>query len=84
MQAANRRVSDAHGGQQNERALDAAGEVLGLAVAVGVVLIRRAGGDRQHGQGHDAADEVDDRLDGVGEQAHRPGQAVGNKLSSRW
>ena len=83
-EAANCRVSDAHGGQQNERALDAAGEVLGLAVAVGVVLIRGPGGDGQHGQGHDAADEVDERLNGVGEQAHRPGQAVGNELSSRW
>ena len=77
-----RRHRDADGGDHDERALDPAGEVLRLAVAVGVVLVGRPGGDGQHGQRHDRADEIHEGLERVGEQADRPGEQVGAGLQA--
>ena len=58
-------------------------EILGLAVPVGVVGIRRTQGDGDGGQGEDARREVDQGLGGVGEQSDRVGHAHAPNLSTR-
>ena len=73
---------DAHRGDQDQRAFDAAREVLRLAVPVRVVLVRRARGDRQHAQRHDGADQVDDGFDRVREEPDRPGEQVRGRLQA--
>ena len=79
-QPLDRRVDDARRGEHDERALEAAREVLGLAVPVAVVLVLRAGGGRQGDQRHDGRREIHQRLERVGEQADRPGDEVGAAL----
>jgi hypothetical protein len=41
-----------------------------------MVLVGRTRSHRQHRQGHDASDQIDNQLDGVGEQANRTRQSV--------
>ena len=62
--------------EQDEATLERAGEVLGLAVPVGVLLVRRPGRDRQGKEGHQRGGEVDQRLEGIGEQADGAGDRV--------
>ena len=81
MQALDRRHADADRRHENEKALEGAGEVFRLAVAVGVVFVRRAGGQGEHGQSHDSAGQVDQGFEGIGQQPHRPGQPPGHPLS---
>ena len=66
--------------EQDEAALEGAGEVLGLAVPVGVLLVCRPGRDRQGEEGHQRGGQVDQRLEGVGEQADGAGDRVGRGL----
>ena len=64
---------DAGRREHDEGALEAAGEVLGLAVPVAVVLVFGAGGGRQGEERHEGRGEVDQRLERVGEQADGAG-----------
>ena len=75
-----RRPGDGERGYQDQRALETAREVLGLAVAVGVLLVGGAGGEGEHRQRHNRRSEVDQRLDRVGKQADRAGQQVRTPL----
>jgi hypothetical protein len=72
---------DAHGRDQDERPLEPAGEVLRLGMAVGVVIVRRAGGDRQGHQCHEGRDQVHQRFERVGEESDRAGEQVGAALA---
>ena len=71
---------DAQRRDQDQRAFDAAREVLRLAVAVGMVLVLGPRRHRQHAERHHGADEVDDGLDRVGEEADRSGQEIRRRL----
>ncbi len=79
-QPADRGVEDARGGEHDERALEAAGEVLRLAVAVAVVLVLRPRRRGERDERHDGRGQVDQRLERVGQQADRPGDGVGAAL----
>ena len=79
-QAFDGRPADAHGGSHNERSFRSAGEVLRFGVAVGVVLVSGASGERQHRQGDDRRNEIDQRLERVGKQSNRTGQKPGGGL----
>ena len=75
-----RGVADRASREENEATLRAAGKILRLLVAVGVLLVRLA---RRHGEGDQRDDrrhEVDDRFQGVGEETDRAGQGVGPGL----
>ncbi len=45
-----------------------------------MALIRRAGCDGEHDQGHQRAGQVDERLNGIGQQADRACQEIGSGL----
>ena len=57
-QPPHRRHPNAHCRNQDQRAFDSAGEILRLAVTVGVLLVGGPGGHGQHRQGHQAAGKV--------------------------
>jgi hypothetical protein len=71
---------DADGGDEDQAAFEAAGKVFGFAVTVRVVLVGGARGDGQHGQRHDAAEEIDERLDRIRKQTHRAGDEIRGSL----
>lgn len=74
------RPGDRGGGHDNQAALYAGVEVLGLLVAEQVLLVRRRG---RHAQGEDRdqrGDEVHDRLERVREKADRPREPPGKRL----
>ena len=68
-QAIDRGGGDGDGRNQDERTLEAAREVFGLGVAIGMLFVRRSRGDDEHGERHGRAGEVDRRLERVREQA---------------
>jgi hypothetical protein len=71
---------DADGGRYDQQPFEAAGEVFGLGVAVGVLLVGRA---RRHPEGverHQRGHQVGERLQRVGEEADRAGDDVGRRL----
>ena len=57
-ETADRGDGDTDRGDEDQRALDSRGEVLGLAMTVRVFLVRRAGRDGQHRERHERAREV--------------------------
>ncbi|MNC85796.1 hypothetical protein D3C83_14100 [compost metagenome] len=59
---------------QNQRAFQPAGEVLGLAVAIGVLVVGRQRGDGQHGEHGRGPQQIHGALERVGEQADRAGE----------
>mmetsp|Transcript_20377 Transcript_20377/g.78064 ORF Transcript_20377/g.78064 Transcript_20377/m.78064 type:complete len:317 (-) Transcript_20377:785-1735(-) len=71
---------DAEAGGNDQDALEAAGEVLRLVVAVGVLGIRRLGRERDHRQCEHGACKVDQRLQRIRRQADRPGPPPGSGL----
>ena len=73
-------VHDERRRDQDHDALSARGEVLRLAVAEVVALVRglRRRGDRDERE--DRGHQVDHRLQGIREQAHRAGEEVGDRL----
>ena len=73
------RQADRRGGNQDQQALDRAGEVLGLGVAVGVLGVGRPACQRQRPDGDQRRSQVDQRLDRVGQQANR----VRDNISAR-
>jgi hypothetical protein len=79
-QAVHRGHGNAQRRDDDQRTLGTGGEILGLAVPVGVVLVRRARRDAQHREGHHGARQVDQRLDRVRQQPDGPGELVGNAL----
>ena len=67
---------------EDERALEAAGEVLGFVVPEGVLLVRRTRRVEQRPERRYRRDQVDHRLGRVGEQADGPRQKVGPQLEA--
>ena len=67
---------DAHRRDQDQRALEAAREVFGLGVPVGMVLVGGPDRHRQREQGHDGREQVDERLERIGEQGDRAGEEI--------
>jgi hypothetical protein len=76
-----RAVEDREGRDGDQRALDARGEELDLAVAVGVVAVRRARGHVHRVEEQRRRDDVDDRLHRVGEERRRAGEAERGELA---
>ena len=74
------RPYDAGGRQHDQRALDAGGEVFRLGEAVGVIGIRRRGGEAQHRKREQCRRQIDERLERIGEQSDRAGQVPGERL----
>jgi hypothetical protein len=74
------RHTDTDRRDDDERAFDAAGEVLRLAVSVRVLVVGGARGDGEHRERHHGADQVDQRFHGVGEQADRSREQVRDRL----
>ncbi len=72
--------ADADGRDEDERPLHARGEVLGLLVPVGVILVGGLEREPQREHRHRGRDEVHDRLRRVGQQTDRPGQQIGDGL----
>ena len=72
--------NNARGSQDNEGPFKAGGEILHLAVAIGVALIRVAGGPEDAPQREGAGHHVDDGLQGVGEDGGGTGEMGGIKL----
>ena len=69
--------------KQDQRTLEAAGEVLGLAVPVGVLLVGRAHGDGEHRERPiTAAARFTKRLQRVRQQPHRAGEQPGARVLS--
>jgi hypothetical protein len=71
---------DRQGGDEDQRALDAGREVLGLRVPVRVLLVGGLGGPLHRAEGDDRGDEVDHRLRRIGEQADRVREQPGDRL----
>ena len=69
----NRRGDDKH-------SLQPAREILGLAMPVGMLLVRLLRGDMESDQRRDGGHEVDDRLQGIGKEANRAGEPPGGGL----
>ena len=67
-------IADADRCQQDQETLESAGEILGLAMSVGVIVVRRKCRQRQHPQGHQRPREIHEGLDGVRQQPDRTGQ----------
>jgi len=74
------RADDGDGRGDDQHALEAAGEVLGLVMPVRVALVGRLSRPRHHHQREQRADQIHQPLDRVGEQAHRPADVPGTGL----
>ena len=72
--------ADERAGQDQEAAFAQRGEVLGLAVAVGMVAVRRPDRDAQRQERQQGGDEVGARVHGLGDQAQRAGDKAGDEL----
>ena len=79
-QPLDRGPADPQRGDQDQRALEGAGEILRLVVAEGVVLVGRAAGDGHHRQAEERAGQVHPRFEGVRQQAHRARPPPGGRL----
>ena len=77
---AHRRVPDRSGRDQNQRALESAGELFDLGVSVGVFLVGGSRSDDQCDQGDAGGDEVHHRFQGVREKANGAGDPVRESL----
>ena len=67
----NRGPDDAQRRGEDQHALEAAGEVFGLVVAIGVAIVGRSLRDGDHQQRKRRSGQVDERLHRVGQQADR-------------
>ena len=67
-------------GQHNQQALERAGKILGLAMAIGVIVVGGYCRQREHGQCHQGAGKIDNRLEGIGKKTDRSGQPPGQAL----
>ena len=65
---------DRRRGDDDEGAFDAGRQVFRLGAAVGVLLVRRRGGEPQHPEREHRGAKVDEGLQRVGQQSHRAGQ----------
>jgi len=66
--------------ERDQRAFDPGGEILGLGEAVRIGVIGRRGREPQHRKGEQRGGQVDERLERVGEQAHRTREPPGDRL----
>ena len=73
-------LGDPEGGQDHQHPFQDGGNVLGLGVAEGVVLVRRLAGDPEGGEGGEGRGHVHQGLEGVREQGHRAREKVGEGL----
>ena len=73
-------VGDPDAGDDHEAGFDEGGEVLDLAVAVGVVFVGGLAGDADGEEGEAGAEQVDAGVGGVGEHAERAGEDSGDDL----
>ena len=80
LQALPGRPGDAAGRDQNQTALETAGEIFDLAMPEGMACVGRPRRDRQDHPGHQGSRQVDQRLRRVGEQADRAGDVIGIRL----
>ena len=65
---------------EDQHALDGRGHVLDLLVAVGVRLVGRHVGRADREERHDRGDQVDGRVQRLGEQRDRAGDGAGDRL----
>ena len=73
-------VEDRQGRQHNEGAFKTGGEILDLAVAVGVIGVGALGGDDDAAQREAGGHHVDDGLQGIGEDGGGTGEIKGKEL----
>ena len=73
-------VEDRQGGQNNEGAFKAGGEIFDLAVAIGVIGVGALGGDDDAAHGEAGGHHVDDGLQGIREDGGGVGEIEGNEL----
>jgi len=73
-------VDDRQRSRHDQHAFQAAGEVLGLEMAVVMGAIGGLSGQGQCPEGADGGNQVDPGLHGIGEEAHRAGEAPGQRL----
>src|SRR5262249_3533543 len=71
---------DRAGGHEDERALDAAREVLRLFVAEVVLAVRRLGRVGEHAERDERGHDVHHGLDRIGEQPDRAGEEIRGEL----
>ena len=79
-QAGNGVPEDDRRGRDDERALQSRREKLHPPVPVGVRRVRRARAEHDAEQGEAAGEDVDDGLQGVGQDGGRTGEPVGDEL----
>ena len=77
---AERMIRNHAGGQQQHRGDDCGGERLGLAVAVGMVLVRRRLGHDQPAPDDDGTENVRERFHRVGDERLRMAEDAGEKF----
>ena len=75
-----RLIQDDQRGEGDEPAFEAAGQELDLAVSIRVALVGRAAGECQARECEQCGDDVDDRLERIGEDRRRPGELVADEL----
>ena len=73
-------VEDRQGGQHNEGAFKAGGEIFDLAVAVRVIGVGALGGDDDAAHGKAGGHHVDDGFQGIREDGGGAGEIEGNEL----
>ena len=81
-QTVDRGPENAQRGSKDQHALEAGREILGLVVAMRMVLVGGALGDRHHHQGEHGTGQVDEGLHGIGQQADRAGHVPGQGLEN--
>ena len=79
-QPSNRGPCDQDRRRQDQRALERAREVLGLRVSVRVAMVRRLRREEQQPERRAGGHDVDDRLQRIGQHAHRTGDVPRHKL----
>ena len=67
-------AGDRHRRDEDQRALDPGGKVIGLLVPIGMLLVRRPLGPLQDHKAENRSNQIDDGLRGVRQQAHRSRQ----------
>ena len=80
-------VDDPGAGHEKQHGLDQGGEILDLAVAVGMIVVRRLVGDVNGQQGDDGGDEVERRVGRFRqdpETARASGRRRASSPSGRW
>ncbi len=73
---------DGNRGHKDQCTFRATREILGLRMTVFMFWIGRSSRDGQHAEGDRCADQIDDRLQCIGQQPHRAGQPERQALES--